>query len=378
MPDVTTPPLGFLQKPLEGSVDALLGLFGLDNPGAQQTNANGIAQMLAAALPMVAATVAKVAPEAIQGIKAYHGSPHDFDQFSLSKIGTGEGAQAYGHGLYLAEHPDVARGYRDMVPATERASGGALDTNMRLGGKRVEDVYRQIDTAAARMPVKAAQGMYDRLSALEALMQHGDMKAVQEAVDAGQVTPEAAQWLMSQSFTRRGKLYEVNLKADPSHFLDWDKPLSQQSDHVRGALGYSGGMPSQAEIDGVMALAKARGVPVDTLPEYKALEARMDSRVGAPGNPDVTGAAYYRNDPRAVRPTGEGDAAMSAHLKERGIPGIKYLDQGSRDTGNGTSNYVVFDDALISILRKYGLLPPLAAGMASMANHLPAPQAKQQ
>jgi hypothetical protein len=30
-------------------------------------------------------------------ITAYHGSPHSFDQFDLSKIGTGEGAQAYGH-----------------------------------------------------------------------------------------------------------------------------------------------------------------------------------------------------------------------------------------------------------------------------------------
>ena len=41
-----------------------------------------------------------------KGIKAYHGSPHDFDRFDLSKIGTGEGAQAYGHGLYFAENVD--------------------------------------------------------------------------------------------------------------------------------------------------------------------------------------------------------------------------------------------------------------------------------
>mgnify|MGYP000081260380 CR=1 FL=1 len=45
------------------------------------------------------------------GIRAYHGSPHDFDRFLMDKIGTGEGAQAYGHGLYLADHPEVAKGY---------------------------------------------------------------------------------------------------------------------------------------------------------------------------------------------------------------------------------------------------------------------------
>ena len=49
------------------------------------------------------------------GIRAYHGSPHDFDKFDLSKIGTGEGAQAYGHGLYFAENEGVAKGYRDAL-----------------------------------------------------------------------------------------------------------------------------------------------------------------------------------------------------------------------------------------------------------------------
>ena len=55
-----------------------------------------------------AAAAALTAQERPKGIKAYHGSPHDFDKFDLSKIGTGEGAQAYGHGLYFAESPKVA------------------------------------------------------------------------------------------------------------------------------------------------------------------------------------------------------------------------------------------------------------------------------
>ena len=46
-----------------------------------------------------------------KGIRAYHGSPYDFEKFDLSKIGTGEGAQAYGHGLYFAENPAVAAEY---------------------------------------------------------------------------------------------------------------------------------------------------------------------------------------------------------------------------------------------------------------------------
>jgi hypothetical protein len=45
-------------------------------------------------------------------IDAYHGSPHEFEQFSMDRIGTGEGAQVYGHGLYFAGNPEVARSYR--------------------------------------------------------------------------------------------------------------------------------------------------------------------------------------------------------------------------------------------------------------------------
>src|SRR5690242_14077369 len=42
----------------------------------------------------------------------FHGSPHKFEKFALEKIGTGEGAQAYGHGLYFAENKNVADQYR--------------------------------------------------------------------------------------------------------------------------------------------------------------------------------------------------------------------------------------------------------------------------
>ena len=62
------------------------------------------------------------------GIKAYHGSPHDFDRFDLSKIGTGEGAQVYGHGLYLAENPATAQAYRDALEL--RKGGGRGAPNM--------------------------------------------------------------------------------------------------------------------------------------------------------------------------------------------------------------------------------------------------------
>ena len=56
--------------------------------------------------------------------------------------------------------------------------------------------------------------------------------------------------------------------------------------------------------------------------------------------------------------------SVSQSMRDAGIPGIKYLDQGSRSAGEGSRNYVVFDDKLIEILRKYGLLGTLGAGAA--------------
>ena len=43
---------------------------------------------------------------------AWHGSPHIFDYFSLDAIGTGEGAQVHGWGLYFAKNRTTAGRYK--------------------------------------------------------------------------------------------------------------------------------------------------------------------------------------------------------------------------------------------------------------------------
>ena len=46
---------------------------------------------------------------------AYHGTPHNFDRFSTSAIGTGEGALSFGWGLYFTNQEDIARWYADKL-----------------------------------------------------------------------------------------------------------------------------------------------------------------------------------------------------------------------------------------------------------------------
>jgi len=88
---------------------------------------------------------------------------------------------------------------------------------------------------------------------------------------------------------------------------------------------------------------KAKGLPLD---EY-----------GVPVwiKSDPTGESMHAALSTTGATASAQNAAGTALLKNAGVRGIKYLDQGSRGTGQGTNNYVVFDDSLIDILRKYGI-----------------------
>ena len=70
----------------------------------------------------------------IKPATVWHGSPHKFDKFDSSKIGTGEGAQAYGHGLYLAETPAVADGYRRDLSDLISVDGKTIQQSNRQVG----------------------------------------------------------------------------------------------------------------------------------------------------------------------------------------------------------------------------------------------------
>lgn len=258
------------------------------------------------------------------GIKAYHGSPHDFDRFDLSKIGTGEGAQAYGHGLYFADNEAVARSYRDAI------SG-------RIPAGSVKAYPDQAHVAAAKSFIDSG---YDKDAAVRGIMQ---AYGIQE--DAAKLAVHSA---------NPGRMYEVNINADPARFLDWDKPLSGQSGGVRAAL----------ENLGIKYDAKGDKAYTDALLDALTGDANraLPKEVSNP-----LGSELYRRSGSVFQSS--SDPMRSAAFREAGIPGIKYLDQGSRGAGEGSRNYVVFDDNIIDILRKYGLAgasaSPLAALMAS-------------
>ncbi len=172
-----------------------------------------------------------------------------------SKIGTGQGAQSYGHGLYFAENPDVAKTYSPAF------SG------------RAEHAQKMLNNIAER---KAAGGeSAEHLASMEKYWKD-------EIAKQGQAS-----------------MYQVNIPDQhAARMLDWDKPLSEQAPEVKTAL----------------------------------------SKFKFRTNDDPTGEQIYRrlqeSFPSKGYDIGEqstvpGEQA-SALLHKYGIPGIKYLDQGSR------------------------------------------------
>jgi hypothetical protein len=304
--------MGRSETPLQDLATAAIGMMG--PPGAK------------AALKPAAEAAEELAGAGLKGITAYHGSPHDFERFDMSKIGTGEGAQAYGHGLYFAENEGVAKDYKNNVK------------DMAL-----------INRNNARMTQLAKD--------MEA-NSYGYRNFKDKELGARQ--SEEYDRLMEEKM-KPGKMYQVAIKADPEHFLDWDKPLSEQS-------------PKTVE-----ALKQAMGKKWD---EFKNADASTAVRQGF--------IAFNHE-------------TVAKNLREAGIPGIKYFDQGSRVdpvkakaeldeaksaltmvekqpagpdrdqrlaqlrdwhdkaakqhayAQNPTRNYVVFDDKLIDILKKYGI-----------------------
>jgi hypothetical protein len=256
-----------------------------------------------------------ITPQASQdtlyAIPAWHGSPHDFDKFDMSKIGSGEGAQAYGHGLYFAEKPDVAKSYqaiaKDRVPpyndivAREFPEISALSDDM---GKKL--FMKSIHTTGT--PREAAALVQSNTPELAQIPRDRLASAIERLRNA-----------------REGRLYRTELDVEPEDLLDWDKPLSQQSEKVRQAFSkLSESNPNRWRAD--------------------ELQRWLDD-----DGDFMTGARAYDT---LQGDFGRGSQGIASALREAGIPGIKYLDQGSRGAGQGSSNYVLFDDSLVKILGK--------------------------
>lgn len=252
-------------------------------------------------------------------VRAYHGTPHKIparEGFRLDKIGTGEGAQAFGYGLYFSESRAVGEEYRKNL------------TMKWVTTQEDDGTWTAYESGNKSNSVKS-------LSKLDAIE-------------------------LAKQKSEGGNLYTVELLPDEEDFLDWDKPLSEQSEKVSKAI------QDLAVYDN----AKRYGLE------------------------KVFGSNFYNNYAKAVG----GHNKASEYLASFGIPGIRYADGQSRVSPleirarqrevaarqadverdpsltnksqlsyaesaladlmkkdrEGTRNYVIFDESLVRILEENG------------------------
>jgi hypothetical protein len=335
----------------------------------------------------IAAVLAgKVGGPTPSGIHVYHSSPHDFDKFDLSKLRTGEGANVYGAGTYLAENPAVSgQGGQYWMQFLNRFKG---DEGLAADMLRYRGFDREQAAAALRKNIAEHQAELDAKAFIYPMSDKPPTPMTDDILLGHRMNMEKRQRaldLLESGQPVGPRTYEVNFRAKPEELLDWDKPLSKQP-HVEDFF---------------------HDRLLDVMPR-KAVRDELDVRQ------NFTGEKLYRDLTRSMFDRyGHRDAATNARyasetLAEGGIPGIRYLDEGSRDLVHrpkfqyeldralaakaqgdkiidstniddyiklyqtslarmpqqATHNYVAFDPSRLDIMAKYGVVGgvPLGAG----------------
>lgn len=274
----------------------------------------------------------------------YHGSPHKFDKFDASKIGTGEGAQAYGRGLYFAESPGVAESYAKNLANRDMNNQGRLNAHanaQRLAGltgdpKYAADDIRFVLSNEPDHPQKTL--LQDTLAFLES----GDFAKPLEA---------------------KGNLYKVDLPDEKiALMLDYDKAINEQAPEVLSLLEKAGINTQSSAKAGTMIGGQEMHLAKHGIPGIKYLD---EASRGASG----TGRwlITMKNGEQKVYDFKPNDDVLE--------------QMGATAEPTGTRNFVVFpgeEDALTILERKKegGEVKMQAGGIAKTLKKLVGPSAE--
>jgi len=257
-------------------------------------------------------------------ITTWHASPHKFEAFDASKVGTGEGAQSYGHGAgYVAENPKVAQEYYNAFTDIESAplifKGRKVDTPWNDDiSQRWSDVIAEKKLSPSQ--IEDFQGILGNLSQVNNMQ---DVKSVVRDLSPTQLRMYKS--LIEPELTKPEKLeaymYKVDVadKAIPK-MLDWDKPIAEQKN--------------------LMNLLKKDAKKDSWVKDFLEMDLKDD--------PTLKGKDLYD---KLKYKFNENQVEASKYLESKGITGIKYLDAISRKEG-GTSNFVPFNAKNMKILER--------------------------
>lgn len=255
----------------------------------------------------------------VSPLDVYHGTPHTLPptprnplgEFDASKIGTGEGAQVYGHGIYTAENPAVAQGYKDTL------------------AYKAFDISPEAEKLGFTLNA-GARGEFMRQSRVNKSPE-AKARSLQNANIAARDVPQEKLAELFKAYEERGggNLYKIDLPDEKvAKMLDWDKPMSEQQ-----------------MID---IYDKMQQSPLASF--AKPFQDNFYERMNR-GQSTTDGQDLFIELSKQLG----GQKQVSDFLRSIDIPGIKYLDASSRGTG-GTRNFVVFpgEEKSMTILERNG------------------------
>ena len=269
---------------------------------------------------------------------AWHGSPHDFDEFDLGAIGSGEGAQFYGWGLYFAKNKEMAKNYKEVlsnVHETDKSSLFKVDipeSNKMLDWNQTLNIQ----------PKEIQEQIIDSINSLDTLQKDAFINAYRSDYS----------YNGNRHFKEVNDIYQ-GLETDLNYVGKYEeketlnKIVQRNADRLAKKYGFDDwGSADKNKLKAIIGdnLEKAR-IELDALTQED--NQKVISYKDNINNLFSEGNSFGLNIYKSLSTALGGDKLASEYLNEHGIKGITY--EGIEDG----RCYVVFDDKAIKVIEKY-------------------------
>ena len=270
--------------------------------------------------------------ENFKGIEAMHGTPSDFDKFSTEFLMSGEGAMAFGKGLYFTTTEEIAKGYKKNISKSQ-------------GIKKLNEEYQDLLDQAEKAK-KAGNNKERQAFLLKAIDKDKELETFKTTPLPDNV----------------GNLYKVNLKTTDKHLLDWDKKIESQPAGVVSAAEIAiDSLDNRQLTEFIDLYSRYPSWTKDSIDiDREQLVSDAWVTMG-----DLTGEDFISSINKLLNKGNTSDKKYVEDILEKsGVMGIKYNDGFTRKRkGKKNKNYVIFDARIIEISKKYGIAIPAAAAL---------------
>lgn len=283
----------------------------------------------------------------------WHGTAADFKRFDHKFMGSGEGAQAFGWGSYLAQRAGIAYGYWAADVRRKKSGAGKTELKYATGrGVPSEVQHNLAELGVYDMFTKYLRPDWHTVVSAKVAEAEAVVKA-HEAADgkakiAGmfpyvaakrtltELKAAVAHGLMLTGGKRpEGQMLRTDVNVQDNEWLDLDVPVSKQSQLVQDALEkVRAHLEANDSLDDYLERYNADWDELSGQEVYKLLEKALEGDALIVESDAVDDALAQ----------GLRDKAASLYLDSLGVKGLRFLDGDSRMVGEGTSNLVVFND----------------------------------